>query len=87
MLAHLHSPPSVHNYLALAHLHSASQLLEASLKFLVSYKAEVWTRSEWKDLMKTDPIFATLLQSAFVLYRHGQSPVKIKFKKKVKNLK
>ena len=35
-------------YLVLAHLHSALQLLEASFKFLVSHKTEMWTRPEWK---------------------------------------
>ena len=39
-------------FLALAHQHTAPQLLEASLKFLVEHKKEVWTRAEWKELMK-----------------------------------
>ena len=41
--------------LVLAHLYTAPQLLEASLKFLVSRKTEVWIRPEWKELMKTYP--------------------------------
>jgi speckle-type POZ protein len=43
------------HYLVLAHLHSAPQLLEASFKFLVEHKKEVWTRPEWKELMKSYP--------------------------------
>ena len=43
------------HYLVLAHLHSALQLLEASLKFMVSHKTQVWSRPEWKELMKTYP--------------------------------
>jgi speckle-type POZ protein len=46
---------AVVHYLVLAHLHSASQLLEASLKFLVEHKKEVWTRPEWKELNKSYP--------------------------------
>jgi BTB/POZ domain len=46
---------TVVHYLVLAHLHSAPQLLEASFRFLVSHKKEVWTRPEWKKLMKTYP--------------------------------
>jgi speckle-type POZ protein len=41
--------------LVLAHLYTAPQLLEASLKFLVSRKTEVWLRPEWKELMKNYP--------------------------------
>ena len=46
---------SVIHCLVVAHLHSAPQLLEASLKFLVSRKTEIWRRPEWKELMKTYP--------------------------------
>jgi speckle-type POZ protein len=46
---------TVVHYLVVAHLYTAPQLLEASLKFLVSRKTEVWTRPEWKELMKTYP--------------------------------
>jgi speckle-type POZ protein len=46
---------TVVHYLVVAHLYTAPQLLEASLKFLVSYKTVVWTRPEWKELMKTYP--------------------------------
>jgi speckle-type POZ protein len=54
LIAKLNMQKIVH-YLVLAHLHSAPKLLEASLKFLVSHKTEVWSRSEWKELMKTYP--------------------------------
>jgi speckle-type POZ protein len=54
LISKLSSQKIVH-YLVLAHLHSAPKLLEASLKFLVAHKTEVWTRSEWKDLMKNYP--------------------------------
>jgi speckle-type POZ protein len=46
---------TVIHYLVVAHLYTAPQLLEASLKFLVSRKTEVWPRPEWKELMKTYP--------------------------------
>jgi speckle-type POZ protein len=49
---------TIFHYLALAQLHSAPQLLEASFRFLVSQKKEVWTRPEWKglkELMKSHP--------------------------------
>ena len=42
-------------YLVLAHLHSAPQLLEASLMFLEEHKKEVWTRPEWKQMIKSYP--------------------------------
>ena len=42
-------------YLVVAHLYTASQLLEASLKCLELNKTEVWTRAEWKELMKNHP--------------------------------
>ena len=54
LISKLNSQTIVH-HLVLAHLHSAPHLLEASLKFLVAHKTEVWTHSEWKDLMKTYP--------------------------------
>ena len=43
------------HYLVMAHLYTAPQLLEASLKFLEASKTEVWPRPEWKELMKTYP--------------------------------
>jgi speckle-type POZ protein len=46
---------TVIHHLVMAHLYTAPQLLEASLKFLVSRKTEVWPRAEWKELMKTYP--------------------------------
>jgi speckle-type POZ protein len=46
---------TVFHFLVLAHLHSAPQLLEASLKFLVSRKREVWIDPKWKELMKSYP--------------------------------
>jgi speckle-type POZ protein len=46
---------TVIHHLVMAHLYTAPQLLEASLKFLVSRKTEVWPRVEWKELMKTYP--------------------------------
>jgi speckle-type POZ protein len=54
LIAKLNVPTVVH-FLVVAHLYTAPQLLEASLKFLVSHKTEVWTRVEWKELMKTYP--------------------------------
>ena len=54
LIAKLNVQTVVH-YLVVAHLYTAPQLLEASLKFLVSRKMEVWPRSEWKELMKTYP--------------------------------
>ena len=54
LIAKLNLQTAVH-YLVVAHLYTAPQLLEASLKFLVSHKTEVWSRSEWKELMKTYP--------------------------------
>jgi hypothetical protein len=48
---------TVVHYLVLAHLHSAHQLLEASLKFLETHKKEVWARPEWKELMMSYPDF------------------------------
>jgi speckle-type POZ protein len=47
LISKLNMQKVVH-YLVLAHLHSALQLLEASFKFLVSHKTEMWTRPEWK---------------------------------------
>jgi speckle-type POZ protein len=41
--------------LVLAHLHSAPQLLEASLMFMEEHKKEVKSRPEWKELMKSYP--------------------------------
>jgi speckle-type POZ protein len=46
---------TVVHYLVLAHLHSAAPLLEASLKFLVTYKMEVSARPEWKRLIQSYP--------------------------------
>ena len=46
---------TVFNFLVVSYLHSAPHLLEASLKFLVSHKREVWPRSEWKELNKSFP--------------------------------
>ena len=46
---------TIFHYLVLAHQHTAPQLLEASIKFLVEHKNEVWDRPEWKDLMKSYP--------------------------------
>ena len=46
---------TVVRYLVVAHLYTASQLLEASLKCLELNKTEVWTRPEWKELMKNHP--------------------------------
>ena len=46
---------TVFNFLVVSYLHSAPHLLEASLKFLVSHKREVWPRSEWKELNKSYP--------------------------------
>jgi BTB/POZ domain len=46
---------TIFHFLVVAHLYTAPQLLEASLKFLVSHKTEVWPRVEWKELMKTYP--------------------------------
>ena len=43
----------IFHFLVVAYLHSAPQLKEASLKFLVSHKREVWIRSEWRELTKT----------------------------------
>jgi hypothetical protein len=54
LISKLNAQTAVH-YRVLAHLHSAPQLLEASLKFLVSRKTVVGSRSEWKELMKTYP--------------------------------
>jgi speckle-type POZ protein len=54
LIAKLNVQTVVH-YLVVAHLYTAPQLLEASLKFLMSYKSEVWPRPEWKELMKTYP--------------------------------
>ena len=54
LIAKLNLETVVH-FLVVAHLYTAPQLLEASLKFLASRKTEVWTRSEWKELMKTYP--------------------------------
>ena len=42
-------------YLVLAHLQSAPQLLEASLKFLEEHKKEIVDRAEWKQLNKNYP--------------------------------
>ena len=42
-------------YLVLAHLQSAPQLLEASLKFLEEHKKEIVDRAEWKQLNKNHP--------------------------------
>jgi speckle-type POZ protein len=39
--------------LVLAYLHSAPNLMEASLKCLIKHKDEVWNRNEWKELMKS----------------------------------
>jgi speckle-type POZ protein len=38
--------------LVVAHLYTAPQLLEASLKFMDARKKELWTRVEWKELHK-----------------------------------
>jgi hypothetical protein len=46
---------TVVHYLVMAHLYTAPQLLEASLKCLVKHKKKVWTRPEWKELMKSYP--------------------------------
>jgi len=54
LIARLKLETAVPN-LVLAHLYTAPQLLEASLKFLVSRKTEVWLRPEWKELMKNYP--------------------------------
>ena len=45
----------VAHYLVLAHLQSAPQLLEASLKFLEEHKKEIVDRAEWKQLNKNHP--------------------------------
>ena len=45
----------VAHYLVLAHLQSAPQLLEASLKFLEEHKKEIVDRAEWKQLNKNYP--------------------------------
>jgi hypothetical protein len=42
---------TVVHYLVLAHLYTAPQLLEASLKFLVSRK--ISTRPKWKELIQS----------------------------------
>jgi speckle-type POZ protein len=54
LIAKLNVQTVVHN-LVVAHLYPAPQLLEASLKCLELNKTEVWTRPEWKKLMKTHP--------------------------------
>jgi speckle-type POZ protein len=54
LIAKLNLETVIH-YLVVSHLYTAPQLLEASLKFLVSRKTEVWIRPEWKELMKTYP--------------------------------
>ena len=54
LIAKLNVQTVVHN-LVVAHLYTAPQLLEASLKLLVTRKTEVWPRPEWKELMKTYP--------------------------------
>jgi speckle-type POZ protein len=46
---------TVVHYLAVAHLHSAPQLLEASLKFLEKNKKEILDRAEWKQLNQNYP--------------------------------
>jgi speckle-type POZ protein len=46
---------TVVHYLVLAHLYTAPQLLEVSLKFLVSRKKEISTRPEWKELIQSYP--------------------------------
>jgi speckle-type POZ protein len=46
---------TVVHYLVLAHLYTAPQLLEASLKFLEKHKKQVWTHAEWKELNKSYP--------------------------------
>jgi speckle-type POZ protein len=46
---------TVVHYLVLAHLYTAPQLLEASLKFLVEHKKEISTRPEWKELIQNYP--------------------------------
>jgi speckle-type POZ protein len=51
LISKLNMQTAVH-FLALAHQHTAPQLLESSLKYLVEHKKEVWTRAEWKELMK-----------------------------------
>ena len=55
-------------YLVVAHLHTAPQLLEASLKLLVTRKTEVWPRPEWKELMKTYPDLFFLASHRMVAY-------------------
>ena len=54
LIAKLNLETVVH-YLVLAHLYTAPQLLEASLRCLVKNKKKVWARSEWKELMKIYP--------------------------------
>jgi hypothetical protein len=54
LISKLNVQTAVH-YLIVAYLHSAPQLLEASLEFLVEHKKEVRTRPEWKELMNNHP--------------------------------
>jgi speckle-type POZ protein len=46
---------SVIHYLVLAHIHTAPQLLEASLKFLEANKEDIWPLPEWKELVQSYP--------------------------------
>jgi BTB/POZ domain len=46
---------NVVHYLVLAHLHSAPQLLEVSLKILEANKEDIWPLPEWKQLILNYP--------------------------------
>jgi speckle-type POZ protein len=54
LIAKLNIQTIIH-YLVVAHLYNAPQLLEASLASMEEHKKEVWTRPDWKRLLKTYP--------------------------------